>query len=195
MQSRRETNCSLQFVSDRCGSLLCCCGWHGRSIGWNPASRLALRTLYNQIQVVISTRPFLDDPALEEILADAVDVANHRIYGVGTSTKGYEGMGTTLTFGMEYDGRLVIGHVGDSRAYLMREDGIGQLTSDQSVVASKLLAGELTEIEARFHPERNILLQALAPIRSRGVVFVGQAPSLGRLVAVFRRPARSDGNR
>ncbi|HYK89957.1 MAG TPA: hypothetical protein VE398_14370, partial [Acidobacteriota bacterium] len=58
-------------------------------------------------------------------------------------------------------GRLAIGQVGDSRAYLIRENSIRQLTRDQSLVAQRVTEGEISEEEARSHPQRNILLQAL----------------------------------
>jgi serine/threonine protein phosphatase PrpC len=70
-------------------------------------------------------------------------------------------MGTTLTVAFEVRGRTVIGQVGDSRAYLLREDRIGQLTADQTIVAQRVMAGEITEEQARSHAERNILLQAM----------------------------------
>ena len=70
-------------------------------------------------------------------------------------------MGTTLTAILERRGQLAIAQVGDSRAYLIRDDGIQQLTRDQSLIAEKVSTGELTEEQALRHPDRNILLQAI----------------------------------
>jgi len=160
-QRRRETNCTLEFLSNRCGAMFVVADGMGGASAGMLASRLAVRTLFNQIQVAIDVQDLLDDQTVEGIILDAVEVANRRIFGVGSGQAGYEGMGTTLTLAYEIRGRIAIGQVGDSRAYLLRDDGIGQLTQDQTMVASKVLSGQLTEIEARFHPDRNLLMQAL----------------------------------
>jgi len=73
----------------------------------------------------------------------------------------YKGMGTTLTMAILFDKRLYIGHVGDSRAYLLRDREFVQLTEDHSLVNKLLKANEITSQEAREHPQSNILLQAL----------------------------------
>ena len=94
-------------------------------------------------------------------LATAIRMANRRIWKMADSDLEYAGMGTTLTLAFELQGRALIGQIGDSRAYLIRADGIRQLTRDQSLTGHKVDMGELTEEEARHDPERNILLQAL----------------------------------
>jgi PPM family protein phosphatase len=160
-QLRRETNCTLELTSDKCGVLFAVADGMGGASAGKLASRLAVRTIYNQIQVAVETQTMLDDETVEGIILNALDEANRRIFGVGSETQGYEGMGTTMTLAYEIRGRIAIGQVGDSRAYLLREAGIGQLTQDQTMVANKVLTGELTDIQARFHPERNLLLQAL----------------------------------
>jgi PPM family protein phosphatase len=158
---RRETNCSLEFLSDKRGTLFAVADGMGGASAGQLASRLAVRTLFNQVHVSTDVHPMLDDETVEGIILDAVDTANRRIFSESSSAREAEGMGTTLTLAFEIRGRIVIGHVGDSRAYLLRKEGIGQLTQDQTLVASKVLSGELTEIEARRHPNRNLLLQAL----------------------------------
>jgi PPM family protein phosphatase len=160
-QTRRETNCFLEFLSDKRGTLLAVADGMGGALAGQLASRLAVRTLFNHVHIVTEAHPMLDDDTVEGIILDAMDTANHRIFGESSATHETEGMGTTLTVVFEIRGRIAIGHVGDSRAYLIRKEGIGQLTQDQTMVANKVLSGELTEIEARHHPDRNLLLQAL----------------------------------
>ena len=59
------------------------------------------------------------------------------------------------------DGRLQIGHVGDSRAYLLRAETISQITTDHSFVTEMLAAGRMTEAEAEVHPYRSVLTRAV----------------------------------
>jgi PPM family protein phosphatase len=161
-QQRRETNCTLEFLSDKRGTLFAVADGMGGASAGQLASRLAVRTLFNQVHVATEVHPILDDETVEGIILDALDTANRRIFSESSSTHETEGMGTTLTLAFEIRGRIIIGQVGDSRAYLMRKEGrISQLTQDQTMVASKVFSGEMTEIEARQHPDRNLLLQAL----------------------------------
>jgi protein phosphatase len=72
------------------------------------------------------------------------------------------GMGTTLTLGVfGADGDLAIGHVGDSRAYLLREGGLRQLTRDHSLVAELVESGRLDPADAADHPFRSVITRAL----------------------------------
>jgi PPM family protein phosphatase len=72
------------------------------------------------------------------------------------------GMGTTLTAGMlGSDGYLVVGHVGDSRAYLVRDGELTQITDDHSLVEEMVRGGELTREQAEVHPRRSIITRAL----------------------------------
>lgn len=71
------------------------------------------------------------------------------------------GTSTTATVGLFDGGRLALGHVGDSRAYLYRDGELSQLTSDHTFVQSLIDEGRITEEEARVHPHRNLILKAL----------------------------------
>ena len=71
-------------------------------------------------------------------------------------------MGTTMTVALvEPDGRVSFGHVGDSRAYLLRDDRLDQLTDDHSLVAELVRRGELSPAEAEVHPQRSVITRAL----------------------------------
>ncbi|MDH3306398.1 MAG: protein phosphatase 2C domain-containing protein [Acidimicrobiia bacterium] len=71
------------------------------------------------------------------------------------------GMGTTITLAeIAPDGRLVIGHVGDSRAYLLRNDAISQLTRDHTVVAEYVASGKINPEDVASHPQRSVLTRA-----------------------------------
>jgi protein phosphatase len=156
-----EDNGIIQFSSGPQGALFAVADGMGGAAAGETASRLCLQTIYEEISSSVKGRRGQDPESLEQILAGAVGAANRRIYEAGRSDAELAGMGTTLTAAMEWRGHLVIGQVGDSRAYLIRDNEIRQMTRDQSLVAQRVSDGELTEEEARHHPQRNILLQAL----------------------------------
>ncbi len=158
---RIEKNGVLRFEAGPLGSLFAVADGMGGAAAGEMASRLCLKTLYQEVQELIREVRQPDGDLLEEILIEGVGTANSRIYSLGSHNHDYAGMGTTLTTALELDGGLLIGQVGDSRAYLMRQGQIRQLTRDQSVVGQKVSEGIITEEEARRHPERNILLQAV----------------------------------
>ena len=72
-----------------------------------------------------------------------------------------EGMGTTLTAAVILGAQMVLAHVGDSRAYILRSGELLQITKDHSWVAEEMARGELTPDEAREHPRRNIVTRAI----------------------------------
>jgi PPM family protein phosphatase len=161
IDSERNRTNSLQFSSGAYGSLFAVADGMGGAAAGETASRTGLIVLYREIQEMIRDVRQPDPEVLEEILIDAVASANRKVFEMACADRQLAGMGTTLTAVLELQGRLMIAQIGDSRAYLLRRDGIRQLTRDQSLVAQKVSTGELTEEQARRHPERNILLQAL----------------------------------
>jgi len=97
-----------------------------------------------------------------EALRDAIVHANDAVWEKSGADEGLRGMGTTLTAGtMAAGGILLIGHVGDSRAYLVRDGELRRVTSDHSVVAELIEAGELTEEQAEIDPRRSMITRAL----------------------------------
>lgn len=99
-----------------------------------------------------------DDPA--EVMRSAFYQANDLLHRKGHEA-GRDGMGTTLTAAVCDEKQITIVHVGDSRAYLVNQSGIRQLTDDHSLVAQLVRDGRLTPEEAQDHPRRNILIRAI----------------------------------
>lgn len=95
------------------------------------------------------------------VLGQAVEEANLAIMRAAADGVGRAGMGTTCTAAMLQGERLVIAQVGDSRAYLLHNDHLQQLTKDHSLVANLIESGQITPEEARFHPQRSIITRAL----------------------------------
>jgi serine/threonine protein phosphatase PrpC len=105
----------------------------------------------------------IDDPAaLGEQLADAVRAANTLVVERAAADPELEGMGTTLTAVAVRDGQLHVAHVGDSRAYLLRDDEpMSQLTTDHTLVERLVREGRLSRDEAATHPQRNVITRAI----------------------------------
>jgi PPM family protein phosphatase len=102
-----------------------------------------------------------DDLGAEERLAAIIQEANKRIYERAAGDAQVSGMGTTITAALVTDAALVIGHVGDSRAYRLRGGQLEQLTNDHSLVADLVRSGRLTPEEADTHPQRSVITRAL----------------------------------
>lgn len=113
------------------------------------------------IQVFSNTLREAGGQAEESTLVEAVEKANAAIYQQGQADRARHGMGTTLTalwFGPDY---VYLSHVGDSRAYLLRNHALMQLSNDHSLVNELVEKGEITPREARNHPQRNFITRAL----------------------------------
>jgi PPM family protein phosphatase len=103
-----------------------------------------------------------DQPA-EAQLADIVRAANRRIYDLAVADESRRGMGTTLTLAKVHGDEVSLAHVGDSRAYRMRDGELSQLTRDHSLVAELERSGQITAEAAEHHPQRSIITRALGP--------------------------------
>jgi protein phosphatase len=97
----------------------------------------------------------------ETHLRSSIQEANRRIYARAASDPQVSGMGTTVTAALVADGRVAVGHVGDSRAYRIRDGALEQLTQDHSLVADLVRSGRLTPEEAEVHPQRSVITRAL----------------------------------
>jgi PPM family protein phosphatase len=97
----------------------------------------------------------------EQRLAARVQSANRRIYETAQTEREQSGMGTTLTAVFLDDTELAIAHVGDSRAYLLRDAELTRLTHDHSLVEELMRRGKLTPEQAAEHPQRSIITRAL----------------------------------
>ncbi len=94
-------------------------------------------------------------------LARAVRTANTAVIRAAKEGIGRSGMGTTMTAALVDGGHLVLAHVGDSRAYLLHGSELQQLTDDHSMVADMMRRGQLSEADARVHPNRSVITRAL----------------------------------
>ena len=91
----------------------------------------------------------------------ALSVANKRVWSNAKHNAEREGMGSTATLAVFKDSKVMIGQVGDSRAYLYRKGALSQITKDHSYVQSLVDSGQITKDEAFAHPLRNIITRAI----------------------------------
>jgi serine/threonine protein phosphatase PrpC len=113
------------------------------------------------VQAVESARDS-DEPA-EAQLTEIVRAANRRIYDLAVADESRRGMGTTLTLAKVHGDEVSLAHVGDSRAYRVRDGELSQLTRDHSLVAELERSGQITAEAAEHHPQRSIITRALGP--------------------------------
>jgi PPM family protein phosphatase len=97
----------------------------------------------------------------EERIVSVIQEANRRIYDRSNADPNASGMGTTMTVALVENGQVAFGHVGDSRAYLIRDGMMEQLTEDHSLVAELMRSGKLSPEEAETHPQRSVITRAL----------------------------------
>ena len=116
------------------------------------ASRLAAESLRERERGELS--------ALEQTV-ELIREANRRVYAYSSENASARGMGTTMTVALVDGNRVAIGHVGDSRAYLLRDEQLTQLTQDHSLVADLVRSGRLSPEDAESHPRRSVITRAL----------------------------------
>jgi PPM family protein phosphatase len=97
----------------------------------------------------------------EERVAELIQEANRRVYERSNEDPSASGMGTTMTVALVEGEHVAIGHVGDSRAYLVRDGRLEQLTEDHSLVNELMKSGKLSPEEAETHPQRSVITRAL----------------------------------
>ncbi len=137
------------------GVLFAVCDGIGGHHAGEVASSLALETLETEMQRLSDACP------RPELFKRAVGVVNRRVWNEASLHPKLAGMGTTLTAGLVCQERVLIAHVGDSRAYFARDGRVEQITRDQSIAGQLVASGAMTEEEAQKTPFRHVLLQAI----------------------------------
>ncbi|MGA2006658.1 MAG: Stp1/IreP family PP2C-type Ser/Thr phosphatase [Solirubrobacteraceae bacterium] len=128
--------------------------------------------------------PGEDSDGAPERLARAVQEANAEIHALSERDARRAGMGTTLTAAYVGASEISIAHVGDSRAYLLRDGELRRITEDHSLVEELLRQGRLTEEEAEEHPQRSIITRALGPEPEVEVDSVSLSAAAGDVVLI-----------
>ncbi len=127
-------------------------GMGGHNAG-EVASFLAIQTLVRALRNVRS--------GTEQAMQAALEAANTEVLNHANEAEGTSGMGTTLTAFFFQDGKAVLGHIGDSRAYRFSNNRLEQLSTDHSFVEQLVQSGTITREEARVHPRRNLITRCI----------------------------------
>ncbi len=135
-----------------------CDGMGGANAG-SVASRMAGDCIHERLAAAMKSR--MSEAYMSKTLESAVSAANAEVYEASCQNPDYAGMGTTVVAMMCDGNRAVIANVGDSRAYLINDDGIRRITDDHSLVEEMLRRGELSREEAKVFPARNYITRAV----------------------------------
>ncbi len=155
--SKRSMNqdflyCSTQPVGSFHNLLIVADGMGGHRAG-DHASKMCVENMVQSIEQSEHKTPV-------SLFEEAVERANRAVFEEAKAHIEYEGMGTTVVACTVEDNTMYVANIGDSRLYLLR-DGLTQITNDHSLVEEMVKQGNITESEARVHPQKNIITRAL----------------------------------
>ena len=125
----------------------------GGHLGGKIASKIAVTNISHSLSKYIKSPAWVIQKAIEKANRDIIMSAN--------KSSNLYGMGTTVVLALRYDNKIYIGHVGDSRAYLLRDNMITQITNDHSLVNDLVKIEEISAEEAREHRLRHIITKSL----------------------------------
>ena len=134
-------------------------GMGGHNAG-EVASSMAVQEVASYIKNSIGTL-MLGDEEIKDLVRNAIMYANEKVYKTSILKSNCLGMGTTLSMVLAKDSSIYIGHVGDSRIYLIRGKDISRLTEDHSLVAELVKRGTIKPEDAFNHPQKNVITRAL----------------------------------
>ena len=164
---KREHNEDSFLVNEDLGLYVVCDGMGGHA-GGETASRLAVQTVEREL---LSARLRDDDPfaaaapleqtPLAGALREAIEGACAAVFRTSRANPELAGMGTTCISLLLHGAQALLGHVGDSRAYLVRDGEVHQLSEDHSLVNEQVRAGLLTEEEAKHSRLKNIITRSV----------------------------------
>ncbi|HXT14846.1 MAG TPA: Stp1/IreP family PP2C-type Ser/Thr phosphatase [Gemmatimonadaceae bacterium] len=156
IRSGNEDNFAVNASRDR-GLFIVADGMGGHAAG-EVASEMAVQTVERELQGVVRD---LEDKSAAAKLTDALRKANRTIHDRTLTEVDKQGMGTTASVLMLSPTKYLIGQVGDSRVYLLRDGALSQLTKDHSYVQEQVDAGFLTPEQARYHPYSNVITRCV----------------------------------
>ena len=154
----QDSYCIDLVPENKTGILVICDGMGGANAG-NIASEMAVGAYVEDLKAEL--RPQMTVKQLEKAAHHALEYANNTVHEQSKTNREYTGMGTTLVSCIIAGNSAVVVNVGDSRAYLVNDKGIEQITRDHSMVEELVERGEITKEEAKRHPHKNLITRAL----------------------------------
>ena len=156
----RDRNEDLYYFDTQLQLFAIADGMSGHERG-DIASRIALEVIQEWAETQASPQSDLGPMKRLGVLSELAEEANQRIYTSAESQGKGRGMGTTLIAGFVTFSYLAYVHVGDSRLYVLRDETLTQITTDDSIVQKMVEKGEITPEEGRVHEKRNLITQAI----------------------------------
>lgn len=156
----RDRNEDLYYFDTQLQLFAIADGMSGHERG-DLASQIALKVIQEWAETQASPQSDLGPMKRLGVLSELAEEANQRIYTSAERQDKGRGMGTTLIAGFVTFSYLAYVHVGDSRLYVLRDEKLTQITTDDSVVQKMVEKGEITPEEGRVHEKRNIITQAI----------------------------------
>ena len=157
---KRATNqdsCFVECLSEKSCFAVVCDGMGGGNAG-NVASDIAVKTISQRIN--LAWRPDMSIASAQNILTTAIAAANICVFDEAQANAELNGMGTTVVAAIILNGRMVIAHAGDSRAYIAGKE-LRRVTKDHSLVQNMVDTGQLTVTQAQHHPDKTYITRAL----------------------------------
>ena len=155
IRSGNEDNFDVDVNASR-GIFIVADGMGGHAAG-EVASEMAVTIVKRELTDVNDT----SGTKLQKVLAESLRLANRAIHDRTITEVDKQGMGTTASVLVLFDSRYVIGQVGDSRVYLLRDGTLKQITKDHSYVQEQVDLGNLTPEQARYHPYSNVITRCV----------------------------------
>ncbi|MBS4536107.1 Stp1/IreP family PP2C-type Ser/Thr phosphatase [Clostridium sp. D2Q-14] len=157
----RETNQDSYYINynDNLPVFAVADGMGGHN-GGEIASDIAIDVIKNNSEIYLN-KLSEEKLSIENFIRHTLELSNEQIYKAAIEDESYKGMGTTVTMGCIFKDELFIGNIGDSRAYIIKNNNIIKITEDHSLVAELVKNGTITKEEAINHPQKNIITRAL----------------------------------
>lgn len=157
----RNNNEDAVALDERCAVAVLADGMGGYAAG-EVASNMACDFIKSELVRWLSEAATLaSDADVKRAMDICVDNANQAIFSAANSNPTYAGMGTTLVVAVFRPGRLLMGHIGDSRGYRFRQGVLKQITKDHSLLQEQIDAGMLTPEQAMYAVNKNLVTRAL----------------------------------
>ncbi|MBQ7580153.1 MAG: Stp1/IreP family PP2C-type Ser/Thr phosphatase [Clostridia bacterium] len=135
------------------------CDGMGGTAGGDIASKMAVDLISGRIENCFNSK--MKPSSIGNLFESAINLANIEIFDLSKENPQYSGMGTTVVAAIADGEKVYISHAGDSRAYLLSDEGFRQVTVDHSVVQEMVDRGEISKEEAEHHPIKNYITRAL----------------------------------
>ena len=145
------------FYNQTQQQMLVLCDGMGGHQAWEIASQFVTYELQKRFE----EENLIEINRAESWLRSNIKEINFQLYNYAQENEDYRGMGTTLVCAIIYDKQVVVANVGDSRAYVINQRQMDQITSDHSFVNHLVMTGQITKDEAFHHPQRNIITKVI----------------------------------